>query len=77
MVTHGNTYSLIVDVLILGDGLGRFEDLVGNILRSETMVRYVVLDTKVVVQFTRVTRGSKEDAAISPVLPDHVGCSGS
>ena len=65
-----------MDNLILGDGLGLFEDLVGDILRSGATVRHVVFDTKVVVWSTRVMGGGKEDAAISLVLPDHVGRGG-
>ena len=65
------------DELILGDGLGLLEDLVGNTLGSGATVRHVILDAEVVVWSTRVMRGGEEDTTIGLVLPDDIRRGGS
>ena len=66
------TYRVQLNNFVLRDGLGPLEDLVGDILRSGTTIRYVVFDTEVVVWSAGVMRGSQEDTTIGLVLPDDI-----
>lgn len=63
--------------LVAGDRLRLLKDLVGDILRSRTAVRDVVLDAEIRVRASGVVAGGEKDTAIRLVLADDVGSSGS
>ena len=71
------TYVSKLENLVLCDGLGLLKYFVGDVLGSGATVRYIVLDTEVVVWSTGVVRRCKKDTTIGLVLPDDVRRGGS
>lgn len=62
--------------LVAGDRLRLLKDLVGDILRSRTAVRDVVLDTEIRVRASGVVAGGEKNTAVRLVLADDVGSGG-
>lgn len=70
-----STHLRLLDHFIAFNLLRPLVDLVRHVLRSWPSIRYVVLDTKVVVRTSGVVTRREQDTTIRLVFPDHVRCS--
>ena len=68
------THGISLDDLVPLDGLCDLVNLVRYTFRRGTTVRYVVLDSKVIIGSSGIVAGSEQDAAVRLVFANDIGC---